>query len=339
MSPHRSPRFRLAWYLSFLALLSSCALLDGDWVKLAQDRGDKLFVLPESIKPHPTGKASDWETTFGLNFWPDREGWREANVDVVLHCATAPRVSYSISSVIGLTGTPGAYRSIHLDASYVSRLRMEPLLAKGYTEICNRPQARDSVAAAARQETAEQERQRADAAAAARAAQAERERRERLRAEEAERRVRQEAAARLRELDEQSRKAAEALRAGNDYVACDLARTAAETARGTDRLPGAVAAQARICAQHARLEEQRRLRLEAERAATQQYCQGAPRVPRELAESLAQNLGVNPLSLSFERLEASPGDCRMTVYHARGVARCWVELSSRGVIRGIGLCR
>lgn len=328
---------RLACTLATWVLLSSCAQLQG-WVEISRLGASRLYVAPDSVKPHPGGKLSDWEATFLLEILPHREGFREASAQVVLNCSSSPRVSYSVYSLQGLTASPDN-RILNLDhPGFTSRLGLEPLLAKGYEEICNRPHARASVTEAARLAAVQEEQKRAAAAQAAVAAQAELARRERARIEEAQQRARTEAAAKLQSLDEQMRLAEELLRRGEDFSACITATANAEAAKGTDRSATAIGAQRRICDEHSRMTRRRQEQSKEEEALLARRCEGTPRVSVEQTEWLARALSVNPRSLAFERLGVDGSRCILVVYHPRGVAKCSVDPAGRGVVKQIWRC-
>ena len=374
LSAPLSTALSIARWLALAALLPACASFNG--IKLAQDPHTELYVYPDSIQPHAAGKATDWRALLLVNFTarprpgiadgrellplsgrPDinlNDCWfqitgsgkfvciRSGLMEVVMQCGATPRKTYLTTSVVGLMGNMAQGEVVRNGGPETGSLRTaEPgsLMERAFDEVCGRPQAREAVARAAEQEAAQKERQRIEAAAAWRAAQAQQEAREKRLAEERQIRERTQAEDRIRGIDELLRKAETRLREGDDDLACTAAREAADQARATHRLGAAMATQQRICDQHERLKAQRRAQAQRDDERINRLCTGTPRVSREQAEGLARMLSVNPMSLSFNRLNnVYSGSCTMTVYHPRGVATCSVSLDGQGAVQRIGSC-
>jgi hypothetical protein len=125
------------------------------------------------------------------------------------------------------------------------------------------------------------------------------------------------------------RLAEDQLRRGDDYSACVLAKTNADSAKGTDRLATAMTAQEKICAEHARMTARRREQADAQRALLAQRCEGPPRMSVEEVESLARTLSANPKSQTLW-LSITRGG----LANARLISLAAVSLSKSGAAIG-----
>lgn len=104
-------------------------------------------------------------------------------------------------------------------------------------------------------------------------------------------------------------------------------------ANGTQRSGAAVAIRQRVCEVHERLSAQRAAQWQAEVARQRRMCQGAPRVSRDVAETIARQVKANPMSLTFVQLTPGIlGSCTMTVYYPQGVLDCDVSLDGPGQV-------
>lgn len=313
--------------------------------KLARGVDGTYYIYPDSITQHSAARPADWNVLiFFQSDQPARHAqtgamWHSAYGEYTIHCGNPSRRTASRRTVIATTGRNGqGYKVFQTgpgDPEPLSRPEDEAL----FNAVCNREEVRRSVAQARQADQLAQERQRAEQARAAeswRVAQAERERRERALAEERAQRQRVEMAEKVRTIDERLRKVeADSLRQDGD--ACWRTRDIVEAAKGTDRLAAATAAQQRICERHEKVREQERARERADELRRNQNCRGTPRVQRAAVEDLARRAGMNPASLTFNRLEVSSSgrSCFVTVYHPQGVATCEVKLGNDGWVAEI----
>lgn len=63
-------------------------------------------------------------------------------------------------------------------------------------------------------------------------------------------------------------------------------------------------------------------------------CKGWPSIYQTTLEELAQNLGVNPTSITLNRVEkVNEVICYAHLYHSKGVSRCQIEFDDHGYIK------
>lgn len=316
--------------------------------KLARGVDGSYFIYPGSITQHSAARPTDWNVLiFFQSDQPAKHAqtgilWQSAYGEYTVHCGDPSRKTVSRRTVIATTGRNGQGQKVFQVGADGPQALNRPEDEALFNAVCNREEVRRGVAQARQAEQLMQERQRAEQARAAeswRAAQAERERRERALAEEQAQRQRMELAERVRSIDERLRKV-EADSQRQDGDACWRARDIVESAKGTDRLAAATAAQQRICERRERLLDQVRARIRDDQLRRNQNCRGAPRVQRAVAEEMARKLSTSPTSLTFNRLEvsASGENCFLTLYHPKGVLTCNVDLSSDGWVDKINFC-
>ena len=356
-----------------IVLLSSCAS-DGvtsssSQVIVASNAETELYLITASVQPHTVG-GSAWEARLLVNYKNGFRAniadqydalplgglpieslyncgvrfdcYRSGQITVVFDCNSKGSKSYLTTSVFVMSGRMLYGNQQQKTAPEVGQIRTiatGTLIEKAFNDVCNRPEVLASINRIQQSEALELERRRVEGAAAWRNAEVERERREKALNEVRARQAQSDTVEKLRKIDELLTTAEEQIKRGNDYDACESAKSALALSNGTNRLGTADSTQKRICDQHVRLTAQRKAQFDAKEANQRRLCVGTPRVNRYVIESFARSIATSPQNLSFNRFELNDYyGCQVIVYHPNGVYVCSAKLDAQGAVSSAGPC-